>query len=176
MSEEIQTVQKVETAVAQPEVTVNATEVDYEKILADKDKEIAFIQEKKEQYRRGLLKAKGKLPEDDELDSSNPEALDALIDRKVQEKFLSTQEARLQAEKEDTLKSVLKRNKELEVALKNRGQITSTSAQGSNQEKAEGKTDSYFSNDQIQALRAKGWSDTKIEAAKKNMLKGTSPK
>jgi hypothetical protein len=164
---------QVESAAIPPEAVApqEATEVDYEAVLAQKDAEIAKVREEKENYKRGLLKAKGKLPEDYQLDSDTPEDMETIIDRKVQEKFLSTKEAQLQAEKDNALKALLKRNKELEVALKNRGQISSSSGQGSNQDKPEGKTDNYFSNDQIQALRAKGFDEKKIEQLKKNLQK-----
>ncbi len=118
-----------------------------------------------------MLKAKGKIPEESSDNDTPEENMEALIDRKVQEKFLSSKEAQIQAEKDDALKAVLKRNKELEVALKNRGQITSTSAQGSNEDKAEVRIDNYFSNEQIAALRAKGYDEKKIETLKKNMTK-----
>jgi len=161
---------KVETAVIQPETVVpETTEVDAETLLAEKEKEIAKISQERDNYRKGLLKAKGKLPEEDEVDTSTPEGMEALIDRKVQEKFLSTREAQLQSEKEDIIKKTLKRNKELELALKNRSSITSTSGQGSNQDKPGGKQDNFFSNEQIASLKAKGYSDKKIEALKKNL-------
>lgn len=159
------------TVQTQKEAPASASEVDYEALLAQKDAEIAQVRTEKDNYRKGLLKAKGKLPEDVDLDSSTPEGMDALIDRKVQEKFLSTKEAQLHAEKEATLKAVLKRNKELEVALKNRGQISTTSGAGSNEDKAEVKTDKVLSADQINSLKAKGWDDKKIEAFKKNLNK-----
>ena len=174
MNENTQAVEtKVETAASQPETVVApiTTEVDYEAILAQKDAELAKVREEKDNYRKGLLQAKGKLPVDAELDTQQPEELEALIDRKVTERMLSTKEVQLQAEKDQALKAVLKRNKELELALKNRGQITATSGQGSNQEKPEGKTDTYFSNEQIQALKAKGFDDKKIEILKQNMNK-----
>ena len=152
-------------------VTPTTTEVDSETLLAQKDAEIAKITEERENYRKGMLKAKGKLPEESELDDSAPEGMEALIDRKVQEKFLSTKEAQLQAEKDALIKATMKRNKELELALKNRGQITSTSGQGSNQDRPEGKVDNILSNDQINSLKAKGWDDKKIESFKKNMSK-----
>lgn len=173
MSEEQKTVQKVETAVTQPEVTsAPVTEVDYEALLAKKDAELEIVRAKKDQYKKGILRAKGKLPEED----NTPEELDALIDRKVQEKLLSTQEAQIQAEQSLIIKNLAKRNKELEVALKNRSQITQASAPGSNNDKPEVTTDSYFSNEQIQALKAKGWSDKKIEQAKVNMKKPSGPR
>lgn len=170
---------KVETAIAQPEaaVTPTAAQVDYEAELKKKDEELAQIRTEKENYRKGMLKAKGKLPEEEELDSSTPEGLDALIDRKVQEKMLSTKEAQLNAERDFALQGIIKRNRELEVALKNRGQITSASGLGANQDKPEGKSDSYFSNDQIADLKKRGFDDKKIEELKKNMSKlSQSPK
>lgn len=146
-------------------------EVNYEALLAEKDAELAKVQQEKENYKKGLLKAKGKLPEDYQTDNDDSETMEAVIDRKVQEKFLNTKEAQLQAEKEMALKAVLKRNKELELALKNRGQISFATGEGSNQDKPEGKKDNYFSNDQIAALRAKGYDDKKIETLKVNMSK-----
>lgn len=154
----------------QEEVTVKASEVDYEAVLKQKDEELAQISKEKENYKRGLLKAKGKLPDessgDDDVENS-----ENVMRRIVREEMLSTKEAQLQAEKDNALKAVLKRNKELEVALKNRGQITVTSAGGSNEDKPEVKTDTYFSQEQIRSLKAKGWSDEKIATAKKNMIK-----
>lgn len=153
-------------------VTQTTTEVDYEALLAQKDAEIAQVREEKDNYKKGLLKAKGKLPEFNQRDTDETEEdVDSLVARKVQEAMLSTKEAQLNAEKDLALKAVLKRNKELEIALKNRGQVTSPSADGSNQDKPEGKKDNYFSNDQITALRAKGYDDKKIELLKVNMSK-----
>lgn len=164
---------KVEVAGTTTEavVTPPTTEVDYEAELAKKDAVIAQIQGEKENYRKGMLKAKGKLPEEDQADAELPEDIDAKIDRKVAERLLSTKEAQAQAEKDEIIKKALKRNKELELALKNRGQVTSTSGQGSNQEKPEGKTDNYFSNEQLSALKAKGYDDKKIAELKKNISK-----
>ena len=152
-------------------VTQSTTQVDYEAILAEKDAEIAKVQAEKDNYRKGLLKAKGKLPEDYQSDTDELETMENQIDRKVREILLSTKEAQLQAEKDQALKAVLKRNKELETALKNRVQVTSQTGEGSNQDKPEGKKDNYFSNEQIQALRAKGYDDKKIETLKINMQK-----
>lgn len=162
-----------ETAASQTEVvsTQTDTQVDYEALLAEKDAELAKVQQEKDNYKKGLLKAKGKLPEDYQTDTDEPESLENFIDRRVSEKLLDTKEAQLQAEKDMALKAVIKRNKELETALRNRGQITSQTGEGSNQEKPEGKQDNYFSNEQLQALRAKGYDDKKIETLKQNMLK-----
>lgn len=174
MNKETNTVEtKIEVAVPQQEKVESpvSTEVDYEALLAQKDSELQKVRDEKENYRKGMLKAKGKIPEENQSDADEPEDLDTIIDRKVQEKLLSTKEAQIQAEKDAAYKAVLKRNKELEVALRNRGQITSSAGVGSNQEKPEGKVDNVLSNDQIANLKAKGWDDKKIEEFKKNLTK-----
>lgn len=162
--------EEANTGVETPiETAPTQSEVDYEAVLAEKDAEIAKVQAEKENYRKGLLKAKGKIPADYQTDTDEPEDTESMTRRIVNETILSTKEAQLQAEKDATIKAQSKRLKELEIALKNRGQITSNSADGSNQEKPEGKKDNYFSNDQLTALRAKGYDDKKIETLKKNM-------
>ena len=173
MSTDVKAVEtKVEEAATQPEVvaTPSATEVDYEALLTAKDAEIAKVREEKDNYRRGMLKAKGKLPEEDD-NSLNGEDLDAKIDRKVQERLLATREAQVSAEKDALIMAMAKKTKELTLALKNRGQVTSPSGAGSNQEQPEGKKDNLLSNEQLNALKARGFDDKKIEEFKKNMAK-----
>ncbi len=155
-------------------VAPTATEVDYEAVLAEKDAALAKVQQERDNYRKGLLKAKGKLPEDNQSDTDEPEEQETLTRRIVREEMLTTKEAQLQSEKDAALKAVLKRNKELETALKSRSDITSVSGTGSNQEKPEGKKDNFFSNEQLASLRAKGYDDKKIEALKKNMQNAPS--
>lgn len=149
--------------------TQTVAQVDYEALLIQKDAEIAKVQEEKENYRKGMLIAKGKMPEDRRTDDGEPETAESMTRRIVQETMLSTKEAQLQAEKDAAIAALAKRNKELETALRNRSQVSSQTGEGSNQDKPEGKRDNYFSNDQLSSLKAKGWSDQKIEAAKKNM-------
>jgi len=166
-------IKKDESAATQPEsvVTPTTTEVDYEAILAEKDAELAKIKVEKENYRKGMLIAKGKLPEENYLDNDSTETQEDMVRRVTREELLATKEAQLLAEKEAAIKAQSKRIKELEVALKNRGQISISSGTGSNQEKPEGKKDNYFSNEQINALKARGYDDKKIELLKKNMTK-----
>ena len=145
--------------------TVETT--DYAAILAEKEAELAKVQEEKENYRKGLLKAKGKIIDDYQPDTDT-ESEDERIARIVDERLLSTKEAQISLERQAALDAVIKRNKELELALKNRSQIQSTSG-GSNEDKPEIKTDNFFSEAQIKFFKDKGWSDEKIETAKKNM-------
>ncbi len=173
MSEETKATEaKVETIATPPEVTPpTVTEVDYEAELARKNTEIEKIREEKENYRKAYLKkAKGQPEEDD--NSSNDEDLDAKIDRKVQEKLLATREAQALAEKDALVIASAKKIKELTLALKNRGQISSQTGQGSNQDRPEPKSDNILSNEQLSALRARGFDDKKIEEFKRNLTKG----
>jgi hypothetical protein len=174
MKEETKGVEaKIENAPIQSETvaTQEATQVDYEALLADKEAKLARIEQERDNYKKGLLRAKGKLPEDYQTDSDETETQEQMFRRIAREERLSAEEAQLLADKDNAYKAVLKRNKELEVALKNRGQISSSSAQGSNQDKPEGKADNYLSNDQVAYFKAKGWNDKKIEAFKENSKK-----
>lgn len=173
MSQETQAVEtKAEVAATQPEevVTQSTTEVDYEALLTAKDEEIAKIAEERENYKKGLLKAKGKLPDEDD-NSSNDEDIDSKVKRLVQEQLLATREAQIQAEKEALIKEQAKKLKELTLALRNREQVTNVSGPGSNQDIPEGKVDSILSNDQLRSLKARGWDDKKIEQFKENLKK-----
>lgn len=171
MSNEQAVETKVEIAATQPEVATQTTEVDYEAELTKKDAELAKVRAEKENYRRGMLKAKGKLPDEDDI-SSNDEDIDAKIDRKVEEKYLATREAQVLAEKDALVIASAKKIKELSLALKNRSQVSSSTGQGSNQDRPEVRTDSTLSEDQLSSLRAKGWDDKKIELFKKNLKVG----
>lgn len=66
-------------------------------------------------------------------------------------------------------KTILKTHKEMAVALQNR-QGLSTTGQGSSTEGAEVK-DNLLSKEQLNALKAKGWDDKKIQRFKDNLRK-----
>jgi len=160
----------VETAASQEGVETSASSAhevqteDFIAVLEAKDQELAKVRAEKDNYKRGLLKAKGKVEEEDDS-----EDIDAKIDRKVNERLLDSKEAQLIQEKENLLKQALKRNKELETALKNRSQISPTGA-GSHQE-TQAVSDNVISAEQIKNLKARGWNDEKITRFKENLLK-----
>lgn len=143
------------------------SEVDLAKELEDTRTALAKKTEDAENYKRGMLKAKGKLPADSE-DEETGENMEDKIRRIAREEAANTEIAQLRAKEAAQVAAIVKRNKELELALKNRGQVSSPSGAGSNQEKPEGKVDDYLSNDQIAFFKSKGWDDKKIEAYKKN--------
>lgn len=143
-------------------------EVDYEAVIKQKDEELAQVAKEKENYRKAYLKKAGGQPEES-LGDDKPEQ-EEVMRRIVREEMLQTREVQLQAEKDAVITAQSKRLKELEVALKNRGQIVSTSG-GSNQDKPEVKIDTYFSNEQLAELKKRGYDDKKIEVLRKNMTK-----
>lgn len=178
MSEEKKAVETTtETAAAQSQgvetkVSTAPETPDYSALLAIKDAELAKVREEKDNYRKGLLAAKGKLPEEtDPYAYTETKVLDEDLMRKIaREEYLNTKESQLQSERETALQAVVKQNEELRLALKNRSQVASTTG-GSNQERPEVKTDSFFSNEQIASLKAKGFTDQMIENAKEAMKK-----
>lgn len=163
-----------ETAATQSQENQTVTTdsgVDYEAELTKANEKIVKLGEEKENYRKGMLKAKGKIPDEDDNSSNNGEDIDSKVSRIVQQKMLETREAQALADRDNLVSKITKENKELKLALKNRGQVTSTSAQGSNQDRQEGKIDNILSNEQLNSLKAKGWNDKKIEEFKKNLTR-----
>lgn len=156
VEEEVQdapTEQKEEIASPQPEQGI-----DYEALLAEKDAELAKVKEEKENYKKGLLKAKGKLPEEElEEDLSADDKMRQI----AQEVVLSTKESQLNQEKDELYKKALKENKEMKLAM---ATGTSSNAQGSNQEKPQFETPS---DKKDEALLAKfGGDQTKVDRFK----------
>jgi len=169
MNTEDNAVKEVETTVtaASQSDTSDASEVsmeDYLSVIEAKDAELAKLRSEKDNYKRGLLKAKGKLDEDDE---SEPADLDTMIERKINEKLLSSKEDQVQREKDEAMKALAKQNRELLTALRNRSQISTGTGTGSNNDNQVKVSDHILSPDQEKNLRAKGWDDKKIELFKK---------
>jgi len=118
-----------------------ALQKENEKIAADRDN-----------YRKGLLslkKAKKNTDEEDQDDEEPNTDIEALIDRKVTEKLLNTEEYRIKKEQELITQKALKENKELKLALKTKSSVASGgAASGGNQDVA--KSDKgYFSEAQL---------------------------
>ena len=99
------------------------------KVISDKDAEIARLTEERENYRKGMLAAKGKLTVGEPLP---PDALDEYVGKKVQEELLNSQIFKAQAERESKLAEIMRENSELKVALANRSQLNTPTAAGGN--------------------------------------------
>ena len=173
MSTDNTAVETSQSAAADTEVQKNASSAsemqeDLLAVLEAKDAELAKVREERENYKKGMLKAKGKIEEDDDSE----EDLDAKIERKLAEKLLSSKEAEILKEKDSLLKKALLRTKELETALKNRTQINST-GMGESSESSVKVSDNVLSPEQERTLRSKGWNDDKIARFKENLKKNT---
>ena len=74
-------------------------------VIADYDAKLAKVEADKENYRKGMLLAKGKT-----IDEGVEESVEDKVTRLVKEQLLSTESVKLQSEKDTLIKSVLKRN------------------------------------------------------------------
>ncbi len=159
----------VETAEAEAAAAEAKEPTELEKALAEKDAQLVKLAAERDNYKKGMLKAKGKVPKDDE-DDSDEEEIEEKVTRLVKEQLLETQFNLAQKEKDDLILKTLARNKELETALKNRSQI-STAGAGSSSETKLSPKDPVLSAEKLASLKALGWDDKKIELYKKNLLK-----
>lgn len=154
---------ETEVEIKQP----NASEVDPEAVISQLLDENKRLEQDRDNYRKGLLKAKGKLQETEE---EPEEDIDTKIDRKVQERLAQTTYADSQKRLAEEALKLARENKELKKSLANRGQLSSKGQGGGSQvEVPVGQN--YFSPEKIQALKARGWGDDKIERFKQNREK-----
>jgi len=153
-------VEKDENAAAHQEVETtdsNASENQGEDNLLLKyeelEKEKARIETERDNYRRGLLKAKGKISSEEDEGGSNEVDLETIVERKIEEKLLANKEYQIQKEKEEILKKALVENKELKLALKTKSKISSSPASsGGNQDHAKSEAN-FFSEAQLASLK-----------------------
>ncbi len=138
-------------------------EQDYVAELARKDAEILKTRVERDNYKQGLLKAKGKIAGGEEVDNID------LMRQIAKEEALSAMEERLVADKDAIITKALKENSELKLALKNKGGTPPASI-GTHSEGIPVQ-DGQVTSEQIAALKAKGWDDKKIDAYKKNLRK-----
>ena len=132
--------------------------------LQAKDEEIARLARERDNYRKGMLKAKGK--QKDYYDDDEPD-LEEKIDRIVAEKILSKEEDKVRAERDQMVQRLAIENAELRKAVANRTQVNVATGTGSSAEAPEVKNE-FFSQEQLEDLKAKGLDPEKV---KENLLK-----
>lgn len=116
--------------------------------LKSLQEQIAKISKERDNYRTGLLKAKGKI----DGEETTPEEEEERIRKIVREENLNSELNRLNQEQALVIEKISKDNKELRVALQNRINVSGTPSGGS-QDKPEAKDSSYFSEEQKETLR-----------------------
>lgn len=120
----------------------------------------------RDNYRDGLLAAKGKksVAREDETD-------DEKIARIVSEQIAQTEQTKTNAQVIEQTKQVIRRNKELELALQNKGTAGTGSSQGTTTDTTAKPGDNMLSDTQVNSLKARGWDDAKIARFKANLSK-----
>lgn len=108
------------------------------------------ITKERDNYKEGMLKAKGKLPADDKT-GEEKQGADS-------------------PEVKSAIEKLLLRNKELETAATARSQIGS-GGQGASTDTTMKVGDNLLSEDQVKELKARGWDDVKIARFKVNLQK-----
>lgn len=122
------------------------------------------VEAERDNYRKGMLKAKGKISEPEDVQDD----LETVVRRVVQENLLSSKEAQIKNELEETLRKTARENRELKLALANRSQLKSSASISG--DATVGVPDNILSPAQIDELKAAKWSDSKIALLKKNMM------
>jgi hypothetical protein len=131
----------------------------YEALEAEKQQ----LEVEKENYRKGMLKAKGKIVEDD---YTPPEDDEERIRRIIREENTRSNSNRVADEQKQIVQQLLAKNKELAHALKNKP--TAGSGSGAGEPVNAEVKDNFFSAEQLAEIKAKGLDPAKVKA---NFLK-----
>ena len=134
---------------------ISSTELDYLAALAEADKKLENITQERDNYKRGLLKAKGKVQDEYEEEPTDD------VRSIVREEILKTQTAQIQMERENLIKKMAKENAEMKVALRNKSQLTNSSA-GSGEQDSTPK-DSFWSAEQLAVFKARKLDPDKVK-------------
>ncbi len=137
------------------------------KVLAeneDYEARVAALETEKENYRKAYLKEKSKKTDDE------PEEDDEKYRRIAREELANSRMTEIAIEQDTIIKKALKEIKELKLAQLNKTGAP-PAAVGTHAE-AQPVRDTIVTPDQMQALKAKGWTDKDIERYKKNLQKG----
>lgn len=166
MNNDTNAVDPNQTAATGTTVAPTVAEEDAEAKIARLEAEKERITLERDNYKTGLLKAKGKLL----ADSSNLELTDDDRLRTIAREELANSElARIAEEQDGIIKATLKENKELKLALGSK--TTVPVAVGSHTESTVVRTDNLISSDQMAKFKAQGKDDKWIEAYKRNLLR-----
>lgn len=146
-----------------------------QKLLDDKDEELKKVRTERDNYQKGLLLQKGKLGkgsvEDDDIEDDGkltPEKIRELTRSVVREEFLSAEELRIQKEKDDLIKKIIKENNELKLANRTKNNLQKApAAGGGNLDKPKGDPQ-FWSEEQLAFMKKKGINP---DLARENYLK-----
>lgn len=174
MSEENKVVDgaQVATPVGVETTSTNALGDDPELRLKSLQEELSNVKRDRDNYRNGLLAMKGK-KEVEELDLTDPVQIEAYITKTVDDRLLATQQSKVEQDLQRHSEELARKNKELTLALANRSTIPSGASSGSGTQPKVEATDpaTYWSAEQVAALKARGLTDEQIKKAAVNARK-----
>lgn len=143
----------------------HSQDVDYEALLREKDKELEKLARERENYKQGMLRAKGKASEE-ELFADEVSQEDR-IRSMIREEMLSTESAKLAQEREEILARALRENKELRLSNKTKSQKGSAPvASSTNQERPKSDVP-FWTEAQLAVMKSR---NIDPEKAKENYL------
>ena len=148
--------EEVKESVASPD--------DPEVKIAKLEEALAKTTRDRDNYRNATLTLKGK--EVENFDPNDPEQLDALITKKVRDTLAESESERALQSLVAEAKASAKREKELRRALSSKAASTSIAGgggAGSGEIAGSEKQTSYFSQEQVAELKARGLSDAQIK-------------
>ena len=136
-------------------------------LLESKDKDIERITEERNNYRKGMLKAKGKTSDEgDEPELSIAEQVSLAVKEALLDSAITT----AQKEKDEIVKKALRENAELKTAIKNRTGMNPTGQGAASDTEALKPKDNFLSDEQIKHFKAQGKDDAWIERYKKTVM------
>lgn len=141
-----------------PEARIEALIKENEKLARDRDN-----------YRSATLAMKGKA-ETQDMDLTDPVQLASYVQNQVEAKLAATRENQAQVDLTNYARDLARKNKELATALANRSGVTNAGQGSGTSEGSESKV-GFFSTEQLNEFKKRGWSDEKIKLAEKNMRK-----
>lgn len=135
-------------------------ETKYQALQAEKEK----IEAEKENYRKGLLKAKGYLPNDYADTSDTTPAIEEVVKKVIAESLIDEKSRTSKEEERKLVENLIQENKklkELTVSLQNRSQINSSASSSSGSKAQPGDKKHGWTDEQEKNLRSKGIDPTK---------------
>ena len=151
MAEETKPVEeKVDGAGSQPEK-------DLADILLETNEELGKMRDERNNYKTGLLKAKGKLSDED-LEAENER-----IRSIARDEYLKTREGDLEKKKDDLIKQLAAENKELRQTNKSKAGVTGTVTGAGTSTDITPPSNSPLDAQLVAKLKARGWSDEMVK-------------
>ncbi len=160
---EQQAVEKSENAAPQLGVETKSAVAPVAQEIVDIATELEIVRQERDNYKKGLLKAKSKLN-----DFDSEEDLESKIASIVEKQITERRNIELENKEKELLEKVIKENRELKIAMQNRSQISSGVGQGASSGIMGEVKENYFTPEQLAYFEKRKIDPEKV---KQNILK-----